>query len=140
MISGAAAQIPGQRVADLVAGRIGLAIEQRLCSHQKSRRAVTTLGRTEVGKGLLERMEPAVCRETFDGQHVTVSTLDAQNETRQHRLAIEQHRARAALSELAAMLGAAEVQVFTQHLEQRLVRIERDVAGFSVDGERELGF
>jgi hypothetical protein len=138
VIAGAPAQVPGQCLADLITGRIGRAIEQRFCRHQKSGGAVATLGRTEISEGLLKRMEAAVCHEAFDGQHLAAVTLDTQHQTRQHRLAIEQHRARAALAQLAAVFGAAQVQVFTQHLEQRLVVIECDVARLSVDDEREL--
>ena len=68
---------------------------------------------------------------------VAAAALDAEHQAREHRLTVEQHGAGAALAKLAAVLGAAEVQVLTQHLEQRLVRRERDVGRLAVDGQRE---
>ena len=44
-----------------------------------------------------------------------------QRQAREHGLAVDQHRARPALAELAAVLGAGEVQVLAEHLEQGLV-------------------
>jgi len=56
-------------------------------------------------------------------------------QAREHRKAIHQHRARAALAQLAAVLGPGEVQLFPQDLEQGLVRRREDVALFPVDPE-----
>src|SRR5262249_14198190 len=62
---------------------------------------------------------------------------DRERETRQHRLAVEQHGARAALAEFAAVLGAGELQVFAQHFEQRLVPVDERVHALAVHGETE---
>ena len=59
--------------------------------------------------------------------------LEAEHQAREHRLIVEQDGARAAFAELAAVLGAAEIQVLTQHLEERFVRRERDLGRFAVD-------
>ncbi len=115
-------------------------IEQRLGGDEEPGRAVAALRRPEVGEGLLQRMQPALGAEAFDGHDLAAAALDAQHQARQHRPAVQQHGAGAALAELAPVLGAAEIQVLTQHLEQRLVRVERDVVRFAVDGERDLAF
>ena len=59
-VPGAAAQVAGQRLADPLARRIGLAIEQRPRRDQDAGRAVAALRPAEVGEGLLQRVEPAV--------------------------------------------------------------------------------
>ena len=59
-----------------------------------------------------------------------------QRETGEHRRAIHEHRAYAAFAQLAAVLGAGEREILAQHLEQRLVGRESDLAAFAVHDER----
>ena len=110
LIAGAAAQVSGERLADLVARRVGVLVEQRLRRDQEARRAVAALRGAEVGEGLLQRMQAAVGHQAFDGLDLAAVALDAEDQAREHRLAVEQHGAGAALAELAAVLGAAEVR------------------------------
>ena len=67
-VAGAAAQVARQRLADPLARRMRLAIEQRLRGDQDARRAVAALRGAEVGEALLQRMQPAVRGEPFDGR------------------------------------------------------------------------
>jgi hypothetical protein len=83
-------------------------------------------------------VEAAVPDQTLDRHHGAVAALDAEDQARQDRLTVEEDGARAALAELAAVLGAGEVQIFTQDLEQRLVWRERDLRRLAVDGQRDL--
>ena len=124
----------------MIWSRVGCAllVEQRLGGDEKPRRAVAALRGAEIGEGFLQRMEPAVGDQPFDGRDVAAGALDAEHQAREHRLPVEQHRAGAALAELAAVLGAAQVQILTQHLEERLVRRERDLGRLAVDGQREM--
>jgi hypothetical protein len=133
LITGAPAQIPRERLLDLIAGRAWMLVEERLRRHKKAGRAVTTLRRTEIGKRLLQWVQASVGRQPFDRRHFTPAAVDAEHKTRQDRLAIEQHGARAALAELAPVLRAAKVEILTQDLEQRLVRRERHLGSFAVD-------
>ena len=84
-------------------------------------------------------MEPAVGGESLDGGDLPAFGFDRQHQARQHRLAIDQHRTGAALTKLAAVLGAGELQIFAQHFEQRLVVVGEDVDRFLVDGARRAG-
>ena len=132
LVAGTPAQAAGQRFLDLIARRIGVLVEERLGGDQKPRRAIAALRGAEVGEGFLQRMQPAVGDEPFYCRDVAAAAVDAKHQARQHRLAVEQHGARAALTKLAAVLRAAQVQVLTQHLEQGLVGRERDVGRFAV--------
>src|SRR2546422_7317459 len=53
-VAGAAAEVAGQRLLDLVARRGRRLVEQRLRGEQDAGRAVTTLGRPELGERLLQ--------------------------------------------------------------------------------------
>ena len=138
LIAGAAAEAAGQRLADLIARRVRVLVEQRLGGDQECRACSS---RTARRRG--RRRPPAADAGGRRSPALRPSSrapvaLDAEHQARQHRLAVEQHGARAALAELAAVLGAAEVQILTQHLEQRLVRRERDLGRLAVDGQGDV--
>jgi len=138
LIAGAAAQIAGERIADLIPRRMWMLVEQRLRGHQDARRAIAALRGAEIRERFLQRMQSSIRDEPFHGHHASPVTLDAEHEAREHRLIVEQHGAGAALPELAAMFRAAQVQVFTEHLEERFVRSERDFGRLAVDGQRDV--
>ena len=118
----------------------GSAIEQRLGGDQDAGRAVAALRAAEVGKAVLQRVQTAVAGQPFNGRDLAPLALGRQQQAREHRLAIDQHGACAALAQLAAVLGAGELQIFSQHLEQRLVAVGQHIGGFAVDraGEADL--
>ncbi len=80
-------------------------------------------------------MKPAIRCKPLDGGDVPPRAIGAENQTGQHGLAIQQNGTGAAFTELAPVLGARQVQVLTQNLEQRLVRRERDLYWLAVDDE-----
>ena len=85
-------------------------------------RAVAALRRAELGEGVLQRVGQRAVGQAFDGHDGRRRlVLDGQRQAGQDRLAVDQHGAGAALAELAAVLGAGQVEIFAQHLEQRLV-------------------
>ena len=112
-------------------------VKQCFGRHQKSGRAVAALCGAQVGERILQRVQPAVRDQSFDGGHTPAVAVGAEHEARQDRLVVEQHGTGAAFAKLAAMLRAAEIQVLTKNLEQRLVRRERDFGWLAVDDERD---
>jgi hypothetical protein len=61
------------------------------------------------------------------------------NGQRQARIdppSIDDHGASAALAMIAALLGAGEMQLLAQSIEQRDARVEYELAGFAVHAER----
>jgi len=135
LITGTAAEDAGQGVADLGACGMRMFIQQRLCGDEKAWSAIAALSGAEIGECLLKRMELAVGSKAFHGRHLALVTLDPQHEAREDRLPVQQDRARAAFAELASVLRAAEIQIFTKDLEQRLVRREVNFARLAVDGQ-----
>ena len=85
-------------------------------------------------------MQPAVRGQTFDGRHASAGALHRERQTREHGLAVDQHRARAALAELAAVLGAGELQILAEHLEQRLVAVDERIHALTVHEQFEPCF
>jgi len=58
VIPGAPAQVAGQRLLDLVCGRLGDLLQQVGGRHQQARRAVAALDRAGVNEGPLEGVQP----------------------------------------------------------------------------------
>ena len=104
VVARAAAQIAGQRVADLFFVRIGIAVEQRLGRHEKTRRADAALQRSVLDELALQRMQLAAGRKTFDRRHLTAFGFRAEHEARTHQAAIDGNAARAAIAGAAAFL------------------------------------
>src|SRR6266851_1497073 len=136
-IAGAAAEVTGERVLDLVARRLRIGFEERFGGEEESGRAVPALRGAQVGERLLQRMELATLRHSFDRAHGVTGAREAQHQARQHRCSIQQHRAGAALAQLAAVLRAGESQILAQDFEQRLVRHERHFGWLAVHRQRD---
>src|SRR5881394_1827546 len=138
-VARAAAEIARQRVLDFVACGLGIAGEQGLGGQQKCRRAISALGSAQIGKRLLQGMQLPGARHPLDCSDTVTRACKAEHETGQHRRSIEQHGTGPAFSQLAAVLGAGEPEIFAQHFEQRLVRREGDLRALAVDRESDHG-
>src|SRR6266700_3305044 len=137
-VTGAAAEVARERLLDLIARGTRPRCEQRLGGQEERRRAVATLGCAELGKRLLERMERPALRHTFDRLDPAPGAGEAEHQTGEDWRPVEQHGTRAAFAQLAAVFRAREPRILAQHLEQGLVRCERDLDGLAVQLERDL--
>src|SRR5262249_46511226 len=80
----------------------------------------------------------AVLREAFDRGHLGAVCLHREHRARLHRLAVEQHRARAARRRVAADHRALEAEAVAQEVREQLPRLDLRLALFAVDGDRDL--
>src|SRR5271166_1768887 len=134
VITGASAQIPRERVADLGLGRFRIAIEQRLRRNQKSGRADAALQARVLQELVLQNAEHALGGESLDGLDVAALSLDAEHQARAYRAAVDQHGARAAIAGEASFFGPGELEHVAQGFEQALARLAEELDGFAVDG------
>src|SRR3989449_7288684 len=139
-VSRAAAQVARQRLLDLVPRGSRVLAQQRFRGEQEGGRTVPALGRSELGEGVLERMQRPTRGHPLDGFHPMPRARQAEHQTGKHGLAVHEHGAGAALAQLAAVLRAGETQVLAQHFEQGLVGREGDLDGLAVQLERDLHF
>ena len=136
-VAGAAAEVAGEGLAHLVAGGRRIVGQQGLGGEEDARRAVAALGRAQLREGLLQRVQLAAIGHPLHRLDLAALALDGQGQAGQHGLAVHQHRAGAALPQLAAVLGAREVEVLAQHLEEGLVDGDQNLALLTVDPERQ---
>src|SRR4051794_32392984 len=106
--------------------------------HDLSRRAIAALKGVMLDEGLLHGMQLAVwTRNPFDRCDRMILDARRKSEARQHAPPVDQHRAGAALSLVATLLGAGQPQVLTQRIEQCRSHIECDAMLALVDLEHE---
>src|SRR3989449_1641909 len=137
-VPGAAAEVPGQGLADLMPGRLRFRVEKRLRGAQDSRSAVAALRGAELRERHLQRIGTRAPRESFDRDDRPILALEGEDQARELRPAVEQHRAGAALPQFAAVLGPGQAEVLAQDLEERLVRREGDLLGLAVDVQAQV--
>ena len=133
-VAGAAAQHAGERVADLGLARPRIRAQQRLGAHQHARRADAALRRAVGDEGALQRRQRAVgAGEAFDRRHRAAVALADADDARADLLAVEQHRAGAAVAGVAADLGAGQAELVAQRVGEAPARIAGELARAAVD-------
>ena len=108
VVAGAAAEVALEALAHLGLGRVRVLVEQRDRRHDHARRAEAALQAVVLLERLLHRVQLAVGGQALDGGDLGAVGLDGEHRARLHRLAVEQHGARAARRRVAADVGAGE--------------------------------
>ena len=98
-----------------------------------SRRAVAALERVVVDERLLQRVQLVAARQPFDRRDLRAVVRDRQREAGVHPPAVEQHRARAALAVVAALLGARSGRGARAAGRAGGPRVDDDAARLAVD-------
>src|SRR5262245_31167413 len=139
LITGTAAQIPAQVLANLCFGGRGILDEKRIDGQQETRCAKTALKAHRFQKSLLNRMEClAILRQShqpLDGQDLSSICLHGEEQTRTDALAVEQDGTTAADSLLAAEMSSGKPKMVAQEVSQRQTRLHKSVTLFAVDGQ-----
>ena len=137
VVTRAAAEIAGERFSDALRCRRGLAIEQGLGRDKNARRAIAALRRAAIRELLLQGMQLTVLDEALHGRHRASGALGGEREAGKHGLAVEEHRACAALTQFAAVFGARKVQVFPQDFQQSLVIVDQRFRRLTIDCQQQ---
>src|SRR5690242_12874396 len=116
-MSAAAAQVAGQRVTYRVFAGPRVLVEKGLGCHDHAVDAVAALRRLCVDERLLDPVRPLSGPESFERRHLFAAHGGQRGDARADRLAVDDHRARAALAEPAAEAGAFEIKIVAQDVE-----------------------
>src|SRR5215211_411090 len=118
LICPAAADV-GHRLVDVGIGRLRLLLQQRRGRHDLPGLAVAALRHVNRGPGLLHRVRRA-SGQALDGDDLVARLHGAERERAGAlHLAIDVHRARAALRDAAAVFGAGEADLFADDPQER---------------------
>src|SRR5438093_3459364 len=115
-VAGAAAQVPGERLADLVGARRAIHGQQRPGREDHAGCAEAALGGAQPREGVLERIE-RVALQPLDGHEGAPGEPRRQHQAGADRLAVEQHGAGTAHALAASVLGAGEREAVAQEVE-----------------------
>ena len=123
-VAGAAAEVAGDGVANLVVGGLGLLLEESVAGHQHAGRAEAALQPVLLKEALLQRMELAVLFEAFDGHDLAAVGLHGEDRARLDGAAVHDDRAGAAVARVAPDVGAGEPQVLAEEVDQQQPRLD----------------
>src|SRR5262245_20848298 len=118
LVARAPAEVAGQLLAQRRALEDDAAIGQRDGAEQEARGAVPALERVRVAERLLHRVQLPPPGQAFHRRDGAAVRLGGEHEARLHRLAVEEHRARAADALLAADVGAVEIELVAQEVDE----------------------
>jgi hypothetical protein len=116
-VGGAAAQVAGQIVADLVRCGVWVAVEQFLGHENESGRAKAALECAVVNKGLLDRVELVAGGESLDSNHFGSIDKRRQVETPTNCDTIHECRAAATESLPATLACSKKIEIALQDLD-----------------------
>src|SRR5262249_30411450 len=122
LIAGAAAQIAGQRLAHFVLARHAApgTRQELVCGNQHAGRADAALRTACFHEQTLQRRQASVLREPLDRENPGAVRLRRGHEAGIGGPSVDEHGAGAALPFPASFLGAGELALVAQHVEQAL--------------------
>src|SRR5262249_26624234 len=134
-IGGAATEIAGEIMPDLVVVGVGIAVEQLRRHQYEARGAVAALEGAGLDEGLLHRAQDIPAREMLDRPH-----LGAVDEGREIKAAgdggaVDQHGAAAAHALAATLARAHQIEFALQQLDQIVMRLDRGRDLVAVESE-----
>ncbi len=75
--------------------------------------------------------------ERLHGLHLGPVGVERERQAGEHRAAVDHHRARAAVALVAALLGADEIEIVAERLEQRAPRVDGELDRLAGEAQRE---
>src|SRR5262249_42875461 len=108
--------------------------------HEEARSAESALQPVVLMKGLLERIEPLTVGEALDGLDVTAVHLNGEEQAGSHGRAVDDDRARAAHTVLAAEMRSRQLEVVAKEIGERLPGFHAPLVRSSVDGDANNAF
>src|SRR3954451_5959717 len=138
----AAAQVLRQRILHLLDAGLGVALEECGAGHHHAVRAIAALRGLLGDEGGLHTVWLLDRAEAFDGGDLAAREARGRNRAGAHRLAIDQHRAGAALAEAAAVFGALQAEIVADGVQQGLfgiANVERSRAPVHRECDRRHG-
>src|SRR2546426_5168853 len=137
-VAGAAAEVAADRFADLRLGGILVAGEQGAARQHHPRGAVAALQPVLLPERFLDGVQLAVLLQAFHRGDLRALGLDREDGAGLHGLAIEQHRAGAAVGGVAADVRAGQAQVLAEQVDEKQSRLDLHAVRSAVDGQLDV--
>src|SRR5262252_4404154 len=128
----AAADVAVEPLLHLFRRRLRMLFEQRDRRHHEARRAEAAHQRIAIAERLLHRVKLRAVGQTVDGANLLAHNFNRKRRTRILGLAVDDHRARAADTSIAAALVAGEIGLVADGVQQRHPRFDTKRDAFAV--------
>src|SRR5579862_6832256 len=138
-VRAATAEVRRHVAANLGVARRGIRVEQRLRAHDHAGDAIAALRRLLVEERALQRIRIVHAAQRLDRANRAPAEHRDRRDAREHSLAVDDDRARAALTEAAAELRAVQLQMVPQHVKKRRIGIGVDRVPLIVDDKVDHG-
>ena len=139
LIPGAAAQVAGELLADLLLVGLRSTAQERLGRHQEPGGAEAALQRMVLREGALQRRQLAVgAGEPFDGQQRAAIGLDGEHQAGANRFAIELNRAGATDAVLAPDVRPGQPRVMADEVREQSARLDIGLIAGPVDRDGDV--
>src|SRR5262245_47929606 len=138
LVTGAAAEVPRDRPADLFLCRVGVVLQERGDRQHHPRSAEPALQPVLLLEPFLDRMELARPAQPFHRGDLVAIGLHAEEGAGLHRKTVEQHGAGPAAGCIAAEVRPGETEHLPDHVNAQRARLDLDEAGFAVDRDFDL--
>src|SRR5919206_3442860 len=132
LIAGAAAEIAGQPLADLLVGGERIFPQQIDTGHQHAGRAEAALQGMELAERLLERRQLLARAQALDGLDGGAVRLHREGQTGAGAVAVDQDRAGATDAVLAARMRPGEAEFLAQEVVQQETGLDSAAVGPAV--------
>ena len=138
LIARTPAQVAFERVPNLFLRRRRVRAQQIVRRQHHARRAEAALQSVFFPEGVLQSMQHAIGRESLDRRHRRAIGLYRKAGARLNRHAIQEHRARSALTRVAANLGAGQSDGVAKEVNEQQPGFDLTLNGAAVhaDGNR----
>src|SRR4051812_34153476 len=138
VVPGAAAQVSGDRLADLELARVLVPLEERAAGDHHAGRAEAALQRVLLGEAFLDRMELAALLQALDGRDLAAVGLHREHGAGFDRLAVQHHGAHAAVRRVAADVRAGEAEILADEMHEQEARFDFRLAHRAVHRDADL--
>jgi len=118
IVTGAAAQVPGNTPPDLLLGRIGIFFQQFHGPHQHTRGAETAVEPVILFEAFLKGMHFTRRGQPFHRGNVFSISLNGQNGAGFYRFAVQQYSTSAATGRITTDMGTGEIKFFPDEMNQ----------------------
>src|SRR5512142_118579 len=132
-VAGAAAEVPRDRLADLLFRRIRVRLEQCDARHHHPRRAEPALKAVLLVEALLHGVQTLCGLEALDGADGAAVRLDREDGAGLHRTSVEEDGARAAVRRVAADVRAGHAERLADEVDEEQAGLDRRILLLAVD-------
>src|SRR5207248_6865083 len=132
-VAGAPAEVAFELVADLLLGRLWIALQHLMSGQDHAGRAEAALQAVLLPEALLDRMKLAVLGQPLDRHELGAVALHGEEVARLHRLAVHEDGAGTALARVAADVGAGEPHRLADVVHQQKSRLHFVAVRLAVD-------